>query len=77
MKANSDLSVDEFYLSKNLKRAGNTVGDLKGDLDDALYRAKKIGHETQFFVNRAILAAEESQRAIMLALARVHADDVA
>ena len=75
MKSNEELSIDEFYLSKNLKRAGNDVGSLKGDLDDALFRAKKINHSSQFIIHRAIATAEETQRAIMLALVSVHDDD--
>lgn len=72
MKPNSELSIDEFYLSKYLKRAGVDVGDLKATLASAQDKSRKMNHDTQFYVNRAILASEDCQRAIMLALSNLH-----
>ena len=77
MKSNEELSIDEFYLSKNLKRAVNDVLVAKGTVDDALFRAKKAKHPTQFVIHGLLLDIETVQRTLIAVLTEVHEDDLA
>lgn len=75
MKTNEELDIDEFYLSKNLKRAINDVLVAKGTIDDALFRAKKAKHPSQFVIHGLLMDIETVQRTLVATLTDVHRDD--
>jgi hypothetical protein len=77
VKTNEELSIDDFYLSKNLKRAVGDVLTAKGAIDDCLYRAKKAKHPSQFVIHGLLLDMETIQRTLIATLSEVHEDDLA
>jgi hypothetical protein len=75
VKSNEELSIDEFYLSKNLKRAINDVLVAKGTVDDCLYRAKKAKSPQQFVIHGLLLDLETVQRTLVATLTELHKEN--
>jgi hypothetical protein len=74
VKSNEELSIDEFYLSKNLKRAINDVLVAKGTVDDALFRAKKAKSPQMYVIHGLLIDLETVQRTLVATLNEVHKD---